>query len=90
MTARIVKKLLKTTRNNKEKHKIVLLAARSKLNSIKSMISKALIENEISNEDFKTIINDERNYRELKESIRMMKIERSDIERNKLIEDGES
>ena len=90
MTARIVKKLLKTTRNNKEKHKIVLLAARSKLNSIKSMISKALIENEISNEDFKTIINDERNYRELKESIRMMKIQRSDIERNKLIEDGES
>ena len=90
MTARIVKKLLKTTRNNKEKHKIVFLAARSKLNSIKSMISKALIENEISNEDFKTIINDERNYRELKESIRMMKIQRSDIERNKLIEDGES
>ena len=90
MTARIVKKLLKTTRNNKEKHKIVLLAARSKLNSIKSTISKALIENEISNEDFKTIINDERNYRELKESIRMMKIQRSDIERNKLIEDGES
>ena len=90
MTARIVKKLLKTTRNNKEKHKILLLAARSKLNSIKSMISKALIENEISNEDFKTIINDERNYRELKESIRMMKIQRSDIERNKLIEDGES
>ena len=90
MTARIVKKLLKTTRNNKEKHKIVLLAARSKLNSIKSMISKALIENEISNEDFKTIINDERNYRELKESITMMKIQRSDIERNKLTEDGES
>ena len=90
MTARIVKKLLKTTRNNKEKHKIVLLAARSKLNSIKSMISKALIENEISNEDFKTIINDKRNYCELKESIRMMKIQRSDIERNKLIEDGES
>ena len=86
----MLKKLLKTTRNNKEKHKIVLLAARSKFNSINSMISKALIENEISNEDFKTIINDERNYRELKESIRMMKIQRSDIERNKLIEDGES
>ena len=29
--------------------------------------------NKISHEDFLTIINEERNYRELKESIRMMK-----------------
>ena len=29
--------------------------------------------NQISHEDFMTIINEERNYRELKESIRMMK-----------------
>ena len=30
--------------------------------------------NQISHEDFMTIINEERNYRELKESIRMMKV----------------
>ena len=29
--------------------------------------------NQISHEDFMTIINEERNYRELKESIRVMK-----------------
>ena len=29
--------------------------------------------NQIGHEDFMTIINEERNYRELKESIRMMK-----------------
>ena len=46
---------------------------RSKLNSIESKISEVLINNQISHEDFITIINDERNYRELKESIRMMK-----------------
>ena len=46
---------------------------RSKLNSIKSKISKELINNEISHEDFMIIINEERNYRELKQSIRMMK-----------------
>ena len=46
---------------------------RSKLNSIESKISKALMNNQISHEDFMTIINEERNYRELKESIRMMK-----------------
>ena len=50
------------------------MLARSKLNSIESKISEALIiYNQISHEDFITIINEEKNYRELKESIRMMK-----------------
>ena len=50
------------------------MLARSKLNGIKSKISEALINSEISHKDFKTIINEEKNYRELKESIRMMKL----------------
>ena len=49
------------------------MSARSKLNSIESKISEALINNQISDEDFMIIINEERNYRELKESIRMMR-----------------
>ena len=49
------------------------MLARSKLNSIESKISEALINNEISHESFMAIINEERNYRELKENIRMMK-----------------
>ena len=49
------------------------MLARSKLNSIESKISEELINSQISHEDFMTIINKERNYRELKESIRMMK-----------------
>ena len=44
------------------------MLARSKLNSLESKISEALIINQISHEDFLTIINEERNYRELKES----------------------
>ena len=35
-----------------------------------------------------TIINEEKNYRELKESIRMMNSQRIDTEKNNLIEDG--
>ena len=35
-------------------------------------ISEALISNQISHEDCITIINEEKNYRKLKESIRMM------------------
>ena len=69
----LVKKLLKTTRNQKKKHNKIVMLARSKLSGIESKISEALINNQISHEDFITIINEERNYRELKENIRMMK-----------------
>ena len=48
------------------------MLARSKLNSIESKISEALMNNQISHEDSITIINEGRNYRELKESIRIM------------------
>ena len=64
------------------------MLARSKLNSIESKISEALINNEIKHEDFTTIIDEEKKYRELKESIRMMNNQRSDAEKNKLIEEG--
>ena len=49
------------------------MLARSKLNSIESKISEVLINNQISPEDFIRIINEERNYTELKGNIRMMK-----------------
>ena len=64
------------------------MLARSKLNSIESKISEALINNEISHEDFMTILNEEKKYRELKESIRMMNTQRSDVEKISLIEKG--
>ena len=56
------------------------MLARSKSNRIESKISEALINNEISHEDFMMIINEEKKYRELKESIRMMHSQRSDSE----------
>ena len=59
--------------NNENKHNKIVMLARSKLNSIESKISEALMNNEISHEDFMTIINEEKNYREFKESIRIMK-----------------
>ena len=55
----IVKKMLKTTRNKKKKHNKIVIVARSKLNSIEIKISEALINNEISHEDFMTVINKE-------------------------------
>ena len=64
------------------------MLARSKLNSIESKISEALINNEISHEDFMTIINGEKIYRDIKENIGMMKSQRSDTEKINLIEEG--
>ena len=68
-----MKKLLNITRNIKKKNNKIVTLASNELNSIESKISEALINNQISREDFMTIINEEKNYRELKENIRMMK-----------------
>ena len=64
------------------------MLTRTKLNSIESKISEASINNEISHKDFVSILNEEKKYRELKESIRMMNSQRSDVEKISLIEEG--
>ena len=58
------------------------------MNSIESKISEALINNEIGHEDFVIIINEDKKYRELKQSIRMMNSQRSDTEKINFIEEG--
>ena len=64
------------------------MLARNKLNSLESKISEALINNEISHEDFMTIINEQKKCRKLKESISMMNSQRSDTEKINLIQEG--
>ena len=51
----LVKKLLKTTRNKKEKHNKIFMLDRSKLNSIEGKISEALMNNQTSHENKETI-----------------------------------
>ena len=58
ITTGIVKKLLKATRNKKKKYSKIVMLAGSKLDSIEKIISKALIDNEISHRDFEAIINE--------------------------------
>ena len=61
MSTGIVTKLLKTARNKKKEHDKTFMLARSKLDSIESKISEGLINSEISQENFTTIINEEKN-----------------------------
>ena len=64
------------------------MLAGGKLNSIESKISKTLINNKISHEDFLTIINEKKKYLELKERIVIMNSWRSDVEKINLIKEG--
>ena len=64
ITTGFVKKFLKTIRNKKKKHNKIVILARSKLNSIESNISEALIDNEVNHEDFMAILNEEKKYRD--------------------------
>ena len=88
ITSGFVKRFLQIIRNKKKKHNNIVMLARSKLISMESKISKALMDSEISHEDFETISNEEKKYRELKESIRMMNSHRSDVEKVSFIEEG--
>ena len=49
------------------------MLARSKLNSIEKQGSQALIDLKICHEEYKSIINEEENYKGLKENIRNIK-----------------
>ena len=62
MSIGIVKKLLKATQNKRKMHNKIVTLAKRKLNSIESKISEALINNEISHEDFKKIINGKKSW----------------------------
>ena len=68
LTKGIVKKLLDITR--KEKHEKILMLAKSKLNSIETLVSQALIDMEISHEEFITILKEKDKYEKMKDNLR--------------------
>ena len=49
------------------------MLAKSKLNSIETLMSQALIDLDISHEEFQTIVNEKEKYEQMKESIRNIK-----------------
>ena len=69
-TTGIIKKSLSITRNKKKKHDKILMLAKSKLNSIETLISQALIDMDISHEEFVTILKEKDKYEKMKENLR--------------------
>ena len=54
------------TRNKKKKYERILMLAKSKLNSIETLVLQALIDIEISHKEFAKILKEKDNIRRLK------------------------
>ena len=63
----IIKKVLQIARNREKKPKEILVLAKTKtkLNSIETLVTQALIDREISLEEFKTIVNEKEKYEKM-------------------------
>ena len=69
-TTGIIKKLLSITRKKKKKHDKILMLAKSKLKSIETLLSHALIDPEIRHEEFNAIIREKQKYERMKENVK--------------------
>ena len=73
ITTGVVKTLLNITRKKKKKHNKIIALARSKLNIIENLISQALIDFEITHEEFSKIIYEKNNYEQIIDNIKSVK-----------------
>ena len=73
VTTGVVKKILNLTRKRKTKHNKIIALARNKLNIIETLIPRALIDFNISHEEFSEIIYEKNNYEQMKDNIRSAK-----------------
>ena len=70
LTTGIIKKLLSITRSKKKKHDKILMLAKSKLDSIETLVSQALIDMETSHKEFNAIIREKQKYERMKEIVK--------------------
>ena len=62
--------MLKVNKKRKKKHNKIIALAKSKLNTIDTLLSSALNDSKISHEDFTNIITEKTFYENIKENIR--------------------
>ena len=76
----ISKSLLKITKKKKKHNKIIVLA-KNKLNTIDTLLSRALNDSEISHEEFGNIITEANIYENIKENTEELTTDPSSLER---------
>ena len=69
----MVKTFLNITRKKKKKHNKIIALARNKLNVIENLKPQALIEFEITHEEFSKIIYEKNTYEQIIDNIRSVK-----------------
>ena len=74
-------KITEVTRKKKKTHNKIVMLAKSKLNSTDILMFQALIDLDISHEEFKAIVNEKEKYDQMKESIRNNR-RKSELESN--------
>ena len=67
------KETVKDNKKQKKKYNRIIILAKNKLNSVETLMSQALIDLEITHEEFKTIIDEKQRYEKMKENIRNIK-----------------
>ena len=82
MTTGVVKKLSSVTKKKKKKHNKIMVLARNKINIVETLLSSALSDFDISQEEFAKIIDEKVKYEEIKENIKNVKHEDLDKENN--------
>ena len=70
LTTRIVKKNITYNNKKEKKHNKIFMLAKSKLDSIETLISQVLTNMEISHEEFITILKVKNKYEKMKENLR--------------------
>ena len=78
----ISKSLLKVTKKRKKKHNKIIALAKNKLNTIDTLLSSALIDSEISHEEFTNIITETNIYENIKENIKELTTDPSEGEKS--------
>ena len=78
----ISKSLLKVTKNRKKKHNKIIVLAKSKLNTIETLLSSALNDSKISHEEFTNIITEKNIYENIKENLKELMTELSEEEKS--------
>ena len=66
---------MQITKNRKKKHNKIITLAKSKLNTIETLLSSALNDSKISHEEFTNIISEKNIYENIKENIEDVKEE---------------
>ena len=82
LTTGIIKKLLSITRSKKKKHYKILILAKSKLNSIETLVSEARIDMKINHDELITILKEKDKYEKMKENVRDVSEKQENIRLN--------